>query len=214
MLAELLGWPDGHVRRRRSKRKTAALARRPRGRRRRRSACASSSPRSSPSTFASSRRPASTRSRPRRPFKYNDGVRFAALPAIMAAKKKPLVEVKLAELVRRRGARIRYLVVRAAARAQGRHQGQERRRARREADERSQGSLSERSRPSWPTSSSSPNSRRASSQVDALGHHVRPDVAKAPAARSRSWSSAPGAKAAAAELTGFGAAKVLVADDA
>jgi electron transfer flavoprotein beta subunit len=31
-------------------------------------------------------------------FKYNDGVRFAALPAIMAAKKKPLVEMKLAEL--------------------------------------------------------------------------------------------------------------------
>lgn len=33
-----------------------------------------------------------------RTFKYNDGVRFAALPAIMAAKKKPLVENKLAEL--------------------------------------------------------------------------------------------------------------------
>lgn len=32
-------------------------------------------------------------------FKYNDGVRFAALPAIMAAKKKPLVELKLADLV-------------------------------------------------------------------------------------------------------------------
>ena len=31
-------------------------------------------------------------------FKYNDGVRFAALPAIMAAKKKPLAEVKLADL--------------------------------------------------------------------------------------------------------------------
>ena len=31
-------------------------------------------------------------------FKYNDGVRFAALPAIMAAKKKPLVEVKLSDL--------------------------------------------------------------------------------------------------------------------
>jgi electron transfer flavoprotein beta subunit len=31
-------------------------------------------------------------------FKYNDGVRFAALPAIMAAKKKPLVEQKLADL--------------------------------------------------------------------------------------------------------------------
>jgi electron transfer flavoprotein beta subunit len=33
-----------------------------------------------------------------RTFKYNDGVRFAALPAIMAAKKKPLVEEKLAGL--------------------------------------------------------------------------------------------------------------------
>ena len=33
-----------------------------------------------------------------RTFKYNDGVRFAALPAIMAAKKKPLVEVKLTDL--------------------------------------------------------------------------------------------------------------------
>jgi electron transfer flavoprotein beta subunit len=31
-------------------------------------------------------------------FKYNDGVRFAALPAIMAAKKKPLVEHKLQDL--------------------------------------------------------------------------------------------------------------------
>lgn len=31
-------------------------------------------------------------------FKYNDGVRFAALPAIMAAKKKPLAEKKLSEL--------------------------------------------------------------------------------------------------------------------
>ena len=31
-------------------------------------------------------------------FKYNDGVRFAALPAIMQAKKKPLVELKLADL--------------------------------------------------------------------------------------------------------------------
>src|SRR6185312_17030705 len=34
-----------------------------------------------------------------RTHKYNDGVRFAALPAIMAAKKKPLTEVKLSELV-------------------------------------------------------------------------------------------------------------------
>lgn len=33
-----------------------------------------------------------------RTHKYNDGVRFAALPAIMAAKKKPLAEVKLADL--------------------------------------------------------------------------------------------------------------------
>lgn len=33
-----------------------------------------------------------------RTFKYNDGVRFAPLPAIMQAKKKPLVEKKLADL--------------------------------------------------------------------------------------------------------------------
>jgi electron transfer flavoprotein beta subunit len=33
-----------------------------------------------------------------RSFKYNEGVRFAALPAIMAAKKKPLAELKLADL--------------------------------------------------------------------------------------------------------------------
>jgi electron transfer flavoprotein beta subunit len=33
-----------------------------------------------------------------RTHKYNDGVRFAALPAIMAAKKKPLTELKLADL--------------------------------------------------------------------------------------------------------------------
>jgi electron transfer flavoprotein beta subunit len=31
-------------------------------------------------------------------FKYNDGVRFAPLPAIMAARKKPLVEMKVADL--------------------------------------------------------------------------------------------------------------------
>jgi electron transfer flavoprotein beta subunit len=31
-------------------------------------------------------------------FKYNDGVRFAALPAIMQAKKKPLVEMKLTDV--------------------------------------------------------------------------------------------------------------------
>ncbi len=34
-----------------------------------------------------------------RTFKYSDGVRFAALPAIMAAKKKPLAEEKLDALV-------------------------------------------------------------------------------------------------------------------
>jgi electron transfer flavoprotein beta subunit len=34
-----------------------------------------------------------------RTFKYNDGVRFAPLPAIMKAKKKPLDVLQLAELV-------------------------------------------------------------------------------------------------------------------
>ncbi len=41
-------------------------------------------------------------------FKYNDGVRFAALPAIMAAKKKPLVEVKLGELAPDQGLKVQY----------------------------------------------------------------------------------------------------------
>jgi electron transfer flavoprotein beta subunit len=41
-------------------------------------------------------------------FKYNDGVRFAALPAIMAAKKKPLVEVKLAELAADTALKVQY----------------------------------------------------------------------------------------------------------
>jgi electron transfer flavoprotein beta subunit len=42
-------------------------------------------------------------------FKYNDGVRFAALPAIMSAKKKPLAEIKLTELAADVNLRIRYL---------------------------------------------------------------------------------------------------------
>jgi len=41
-------------------------------------------------------------------FKYNDGVRFAALPAIMAAKKKPLIEVKLAELAADTSLKVQY----------------------------------------------------------------------------------------------------------
>ncbi len=41
-------------------------------------------------------------------FKYNDGVRFAALPAIMAAKKKPLVEMKLAELTTDVALKVKY----------------------------------------------------------------------------------------------------------
>lgn len=41
-------------------------------------------------------------------FKYNDGVRFAALPAIMAAKKKPLAEVKLADLAADQALRVTY----------------------------------------------------------------------------------------------------------
>ena len=39
---------------------------------------------------------------------YADGVRFAALMAIMAAKKKPLVELKLAELAPETAAKIKY----------------------------------------------------------------------------------------------------------
>lgn len=40
--------------------------------------------------------------------KYNDGVRFAALPAIMAAKKKPLAEVKLPDLVQDANLKVTY----------------------------------------------------------------------------------------------------------
>jgi electron transfer flavoprotein alpha/beta subunit len=59
-------------------------------------------------------------------FKYNDGVRFAALPAIMAAKKKPLTEVKLAELAADQ-AQGHVREVPGAAGPQGRHQGEGRR---------------------------------------------------------------------------------------
>lgn len=41
--------------------------------------------------------------------KYNDGVRFAALPSIMAAKKKPLVELKLAELAPDQALKVKYV---------------------------------------------------------------------------------------------------------
>lgn len=41
-------------------------------------------------------------------FKYNDGVRFAALPAIMAAKKKPLTEIKLADLAADQALKVEY----------------------------------------------------------------------------------------------------------
>jgi electron transfer flavoprotein beta subunit len=42
-------------------------------------------------------------------FKYNDGVRFAPLPAIMQAKKKPLAVVKLTDLAADTSLRIQYL---------------------------------------------------------------------------------------------------------
>ena len=41
-------------------------------------------------------------------FKYNDGVRFAPLPAIMQAKKKPLAIMKLADLAADTSLRIQY----------------------------------------------------------------------------------------------------------
>jgi electron transfer flavoprotein beta subunit len=40
--------------------------------------------------------------------KYAEGVRFAALMAIMAAKKKPLTEIKLAELAQDTGLKVKY----------------------------------------------------------------------------------------------------------
>lgn len=43
-----------------------------------------------------------------RTFKYSVDVRFAALPALMAAKKKPLAEMKLAELAPETGLKVTY----------------------------------------------------------------------------------------------------------
>ena len=42
-------------------------------------------------------------------FKYNDGVRFAALPAIMAARKKPLAELKLTDLAADTALKVQYV---------------------------------------------------------------------------------------------------------
>jgi electron transfer flavoprotein beta subunit len=42
-------------------------------------------------------------------FKYNDGVRFAPLPAIMQARRKPLDTKALADLVSDTGLKINYL---------------------------------------------------------------------------------------------------------
>jgi electron transfer flavoprotein beta subunit len=48
-------------------------------------------------------------------FKYNDGVRFAALPAIMAAKKKPLAHMKLNELAQDTSLKVTYATFSAPA---------------------------------------------------------------------------------------------------
>jgi electron transfer flavoprotein alpha/beta subunit len=72
-------------------------------------------------------------------FKYNEGVRFAALAAIMAAKKKPLAEVKLADLAGRIGPQGHVPLLPGAAGTQGRHQGERRRRPRDAPEERSKG---------------------------------------------------------------------------
>ena len=74
---------------------------------------------------------------------YADGVRFAALMAIMAAKKKPLVEMKLAELAPDTALKIKYTGFEAAARRARRASRSRRGRARREAEDRSEGPVGE-----------------------------------------------------------------------
>jgi electron transfer flavoprotein beta subunit len=155
-----------------------------------------------------------------RTFKYNDGVRFAALPAIMAAKKKPLTEVKLAELA----ADTKLKVTTRSSRR--------RRRARRASRSRTSPSSSRAQKrgegPLSPPLAPHPKRRHIMASVLVIAeiaegklkkttHSAVTFARRAPqghrAARSRSSCSAPAPRRA-AELRRFGASEVLVADDA
>ena len=103
LLAELLDWPMATFAAT-IKEEAGRAARRPRGRRRRAHAARQAA---GGGHGRSAHRRADQRvlaARPTPRFKYNDGVRFAPLPAIMAAKKKPLDVKTLADLVAGRGA--------------------------------------------------------------------------------------------------------------
>ena len=92
--------------------------------------CASRCPPWSRSTCASSARNSVQSTHTAPTHAYADGVRFAALMAIMAAKKKPLAEVKLADLAADTALKV---AVRQASRlppsAQGGREGEGRRRS-------------------------------------------------------------------------------------
>ena len=98
MLAEHLGWPQATFAGSIKSEDDKALRRRPRGRGRHRAGARDACPRSSRCSTRSSSPRACSPSTRAATHAYPDGVRFAALMAIMAAKKKPLAELKLAEL--------------------------------------------------------------------------------------------------------------------
>ena len=135
---------------------------------------------------------------------YPDGVRFAALMAIMAAKKKPLVEMKLAELARDATLKVQYASVRAAAEAQGRRQGEDVTRARREAQDGSEGDLMADTL----VVAELDDGQVRKSTLSAI------TFAKQAGAPFAILVLGAGAEGAAKELTGFGAQKVLASDDA
>ena len=101
--------------------------------------------------------------------KYNDGVRFAALMAIMAAKKKPLAEVKLAELAADQALKVQYAKFELARPKRARRASKVKSRPNELGPTKPPSTAPKRRvKRTWPTFSSSQRPSRASPQDDAL----------------------------------------------
>ena len=175
LLAEYLGWPQatfaGSDRGARTARRCSSAARSTAAR----SRCASRSRRSSPSTCASSRRTQrEVEARPADAHKYADGAASRRSWRIMAAKKKPLDEMKLADLGADAALKVKYTGFEAPpARKAGIKVKAVGRRAGREAQDRSQGALMRKTMTSCPTILVIAELHDGTSlQVDALGEQL------------------------------------------
>ena len=143
------------------------------------------------STRSCTRRACSRSTRPRRTT-YADGVRFAALMAIMAAKKKPLAEMKLAELAPDAALKVHVRDRRAAAEARGRREGEGRDGARDQAEDGSEGDLMSRHsrrRRARTTERSGRPPLSAITFAKQVGRRRSPSSPSAPAPRARPRSS-------------------------